>query len=180
MCWEQRGHDLWLPSVPQRPRAGWAAGLPLRWLGPHLSRLVGSARAGRPGCLCPAGHAQLQRVRHCVGVGRRVGPVMAPVGLVQHDNALDGSIMEWCGQPGAAGITVNLGWLAAAAGRAGTRSSWCLSRDKPCLSGNQQKHHPANVASTTLRTWPAPPCKLPASSCKHCQRCPVNTASITL
>lgn len=150
MCREQSGHDLRLPSIPQGPYTGRAAGLPLRWPGPHLSRLVGSARAGRPGCLCPAGHARLRRVRHCVGVGRRVGPVRAPVGLLQCDNALDGSIMEWCGRPGAAGITVNLAWLAAAAGRAGMRSPWRLSSDKPYLAGTQQKHHPAIMASIAL------------------------------
>lgn len=150
MCWEQSGHEFQLPSVPQRPRARQAAGLPLRWPGPHLSRLASSARAGRPGCLCPAGHARVQRVRHCVGAGQHVSPVRAPVGLVQHDNALDGSIMEWCGQLGATGITVNLAWLAAVAGRAGMRSFRHLSRDKPYLAGKQQKHHPANMASIAL------------------------------
>lgn len=86
-----------------------------------------------------------------MGAGRRVSPVgRAPVGLVQRNSGLDGSIMEWCGQLRAAGITVNLAWLAAVAGRAGMRSFWHLSRDKPYLAGKMQKHCPANKGSVTL------------------------------
>lgn len=171
-CWEQSSRDLQLPGIPQRPCAERAARLPLHRLGPHLSRLAGSARAGRPGCLCPAGHARLQRVRHCVGAGRHVGPVRAPVGLVQRDNALDESIMEWCGRPEAAGITVNLAWLAAEAGRAGMRSFWHLSRDKP--------YSLANSKSIAVQTWPASHCERGQHRPANCQHCPANTASVAL
>lgn len=134
--------------------------------------------------------AWLQRMRHCLERAA-CRPRHGTCWACAADNALDGSIMEWGGQPGAAGITVNLAWLAAAAGRAG--------RAEEALSGESPGIRPGSLADTigvALQTWPASPREhgqhhprgtastflrvLPASPCKPCQHLSVSVAPQTV
>lgn len=120
---------------------------------PPGTSLLSVATAVTAGRLVLGGQAAfvawLQRMRHCLerAVCR---PRHGTCWACAANNALDGSIMEWGGQPGAAGITVNLAWLAAAAGRAG--------RAEEALSGESPGIRPGSLADTigvALQTWPA-------------------------
>lgn len=82
--------------------------------------------------------------------GQHAGPVRAPVGLVQHNNALDGSIMNCCRQPEC--------WDHGKSRLASSSSSrqGCDALFLASLQG-QSPTLPANSKHITLQTWPVLP-----------------------